>query len=117
MRKRVQIAVAVLLVAVIGVIAWEVLLSHEHEPVYQGKRLSVWLRDSSGTSELTNAVRQIGTNGIPTLLKMLRKRESPSVSKLIGLWDRHIARTPYLPGLVRYPDWYLNQAQHVNDSA
>ena len=36
MRKRFQIALAVLLVAIVGVIAWQVL--RERESVYQGKR-------------------------------------------------------------------------------
>ncbi len=105
MRKWVQIVFAVLLVAVGGVIAWQVMRPHEPEPVYQGKQLSVWLRDSIGTEELTNAVRQIGTNGIPTLPKMLRKKDSPSLSKLIDLWDRHIIRLRYLSAVIRYPDW------------
>jgi hypothetical protein len=39
MRKPYRIALAVLLVAVVGLIAWQIL----GEPDYQGKRLSVWL--------------------------------------------------------------------------
>jgi hypothetical protein len=42
MRKRVHIVLAVLLVALAGVIAW--LGLRQREPVYQGKRLSVWLQ-------------------------------------------------------------------------
>lgn len=42
MRNRVQIALAVSLVAT-GVIAWQVLRSKEPEPSYRGKPLSVWL--------------------------------------------------------------------------
>ena len=41
MQKRVYIALAVLLVMLAGVIAWQVL--HLREPIYQGKRLSSWL--------------------------------------------------------------------------
>ena len=41
MRNRVRIALAVLLVALVGGIIWQAL--REREPVYQGKRLSVWL--------------------------------------------------------------------------
>ncbi|MGO8928675.1 MAG: hypothetical protein ACLQU3_17540, partial [Limisphaerales bacterium] len=43
MQKRVHIALAVLLVMLVGVIAWQVLRLREREPVYQGKPLSVWL--------------------------------------------------------------------------
>ncbi len=42
MQKRVQVALAVLLVTLAGVSAW--LGLREREPVYQGKRLSVWLK-------------------------------------------------------------------------
>src|SRR5687768_2785614 len=57
------------------------------EPVYAGKTLSEWLanRDVIGvavrtgltvTDETNKAIREIGTNGIPTLLKMVRARDS-----------------------------------------
>jgi hypothetical protein len=36
MRKRVRIALAVLLVAIVGVVAFELLRPQEREPVYQG---------------------------------------------------------------------------------
>lgn len=117
MSKAVKLVLSVLLVSIAGMVVWRMQRSYEREPVYQGKRLSVWLRDSSGTGELTNAVRQIGTNGIPTLLTMLCKKDSPTFSRLIDLWDRYIVKVRYLPALVRYPDWYLHQAHHMNDSA
>ena len=41
MRKRVYIALAVLLVTLAGVIAWQV--RRLREPVYQGEPLSFWL--------------------------------------------------------------------------
>jgi len=63
MRKRLQIALAALFVAIGGVVAWQVLRAPRPEPVYQGKPLAVWLRDSVGTEELTNAVRQLGVAG------------------------------------------------------
>ena len=47
MRKRVQIVLAVLLITVMGGIVWQVL--REREPVYQGKRVSIWL-DQYGTN-------------------------------------------------------------------
>src|SRR6266487_2638971 len=49
------------------------------EPVYQGKRLSEWLQaldkntfTKESRAQATEAVRRIGTNGIPFLEKMLR---------------------------------------------
>jgi hypothetical protein len=41
MRKRVHIALVVVLVILAGMSAWQGL--RQREPVYQGKRLSVWL--------------------------------------------------------------------------
>ena len=81
MRKRVYIALAIVLVAVAGVIAWQVTRPQEREPVYQGKRLSFWLyeayagngRNGEGAEE---GMRQAGTNAIPTLLRMLRAKDS-----------------------------------------
>jgi hypothetical protein len=48
---------------------------------------------------------------------MLGKKDSPSTSKLVALWDRHIVDARYLPALIRYSDWYLNHAQYVNAAA
>src|SRR6266700_7337487 len=77
MRKRVQIALAVLFVAVGGVIAWQVL--RLREPVYQGKRLSFWLQRYSpdgDSPEVDEAMRIMGTKAIPTLLGNLQARDS-----------------------------------------
>ena len=93
MGKRVQIALAVLLVAIVGVIAWQVMRPHEREPVYQGKRLSVWLlqygtnhwsagRNSGSCKEAEAAIRQIGTNAIPIYLRIITTRESESPLRL-----------------------------------
>jgi HEAT repeats len=139
MRKRLQVTVAVLLVALAGMVAWQVMRPHQREPLYQGKRLSVWLRQydapmvgSSAQRRIVNgslwpktkarmtaehAVHQIGTNAIPALLDMLRKTNSPSFRMLFGLWGRSITRISYLPAPVRYPSWYLNHATILNYEA
>src|SRR4051812_24470518 len=54
------------------------------EPAYAGKPLSYWLRQDfwsirggKGPSpQAEDAVRQIGTNALPTLIRMLRARDS-----------------------------------------
>ena len=126
MRKRVQIVLAVLLMAVAGVIAWQVLHSQEAEPVYQGKGLRVWLREYDrnwnaydeeavkSRNMAEGAVRQIGTNSIPNLLRMLSKKDSPAVAKLVDLWNRRINSFPVW---LRYPGWYENQAAFQNTDA
>ena len=78
MRKRVQIIVAVLFVRIAGVVGLRMFYPRTREPVYQGKALRVWLYDYLGwdttpgewaqaKNKAEYAVRQIGTNAIPTL--------------------------------------------------
>jgi HEAT repeat protein len=119
MRKRFLIALAVLLVMLVGMSAWQVLCLRDREPVYQGKCLRVWLGEYDGwtprgalkaRNAAEAAIRQIGTNAFPTLLNMLRKEDSPLVSLLIPLWDQHVTRIPYLPVWVAYPPWYHHAA-------
>jgi HEAT repeat protein len=121
MRKRVRITLAVLLVALVGLVVWQVL--REPEPVYQGKGLRTWLREcrESGYIGLEeqveapplarHAVRTIGTNAIPFLLKMLGKKDSSVVAGLVAFWNRHLVS---LPLWLRHPPWYVNQAAFVN---
>jgi HEAT repeat protein len=112
MRKRVKIALAGLLVAVGGVIAgvlmWEVLHPQEREPVYQGTPLSVWLTPRSYNGDMEawqaqahkahEAVLQIGTNALPTLLRMLRAKDSALKVRFMGLVMRqHIIKIRYAP--------------------
>jgi len=129
MRKQVRITLAVLLIGVAWVIAWQLLRDREPEPVYQGKGLRVWLREyevnrfTEDQKELkvqntaAGAIRKIGTNSIPTLLKMLAKKDSFIVSKFVDLWTAHICRIGYLPAWVRDPGWYQNRAAHHLDAA
>jgi hypothetical protein len=117
MRKRVYIALVIVLVALVSVMVWQGL--REREPVYQGKSLRVWLREyplgeNTGTSKMAeDAVRHIGTNAIPTLLEMLVAKDS----KLKDLWDRHIPKLQFLPSWVRYPHWHNYDARTVNIEA
>jgi HEAT repeat protein len=106
MTKQARIALAVLLLVIAGLIAWQVLRPHEREPVYQGKSLSVWLREYRGRGDVdgaTHAVRQIGTNAIPTLLKMLRRKDSELVAGLVSFWNQHFWQMRYLPRWARRP--------------
>jgi HEAT repeats len=84
MGKKRRILLAVLVVVLSGLAWW---LLRPSEPYYKSKSLSAWLEDytlndSSGTDD---AVRHIGTNAIPTLLGMLRARDSPLKAKFIEL--------------------------------
>jgi hypothetical protein len=108
-RKRYRILLVVLLVAVVGGLAWQVL--RPREPVYKGKSLSYWLGkacvflDGEWDGEAEDAVRQIGTNAIPTLLQMLRAKDSALTGKLLDLAEKQ----PFLT--IRHTSAYQRNAQ------
>jgi hypothetical protein len=68
MRRPIKIAVALLLVARAGATVWRV--SSLWEPVYRGKRLSLWLErypPDGDSPEVDEAVRRIGTNALKAI--------------------------------------------------
>jgi len=78
------ISLAVLLSAGISTVV--VRLNQPREPMYQGKLLSVWLKDYDNTKEvfanngaklheLDKIVKEAGTDAIPTLLQLLRDED------------------------------------------
>src|SRR5258708_4833537 len=97
MRKRVPILFMIVAIAIVGAIAWW--MSVPKEPVYQGERLTTWLQayalhnltpgNMAATMErekrTDEAVRFIGTNAIPTLLRLLRAKDSALKLKFIRL--------------------------------
>jgi hypothetical protein len=103
MRKRLPIVLGVLLLAVVGTIAWLSMRPDAEDPVCQGKRLSVWLgsydphtRYLSLSPEADEAVRQLGTNAIPLLLRRLRAKDSPFKEKLYALAQKqHVIKVSY----------------------
>ena len=110
MIKRVQITLALLLVVLAGVSGWQ---GHRlREPIYQGKRLGIWLdayrihgvagveswQVQVAQQEADEAVRHAGTNALPTLLEMLRAKDSALKVKLMDLARRqHFIRIQYTP--------------------
>lgn len=89
MTKRARISVGLLLAACFGVCAWQLLRPRERYPVFEGRRLSEWLNHhvastaavppygSPGWQKADDALRSIGTNGIPTLLSMIAAKDLP----------------------------------------
>ena len=71
-----------------GAILTAALWPREREPEYGGKKLSEWLRISFNTdspwvaSEAANAIRHIGTNALPYLVKSLRHEQPAGKRKL-----------------------------------
>ena len=106
MRKRHRTVLAVIVVAVmIGAVTWRILRARE--PVFEGKELSVWLegyqisRHKVGSlqrNKADEAMRDAGTNAMPTLLRMLRAHDSPLKLKLLNLAQRQkLIRVNYVP--------------------
>src|SRR5687767_7108012 len=65
------------------------------EPVYEGKTLSQWLEGHGanvqydyheGWAPAQKAITQIGTNGIPTLLRMMRAKTPPAPLLKLRNW-------------------------------
>jgi len=127
MRKLVQVSLALLLIGVAGVVAFQLLCPREREPAYQGKALRVWLQEwffvvgrdeqvMQTRERAEDAVRHIGTNAIPTLLEMLRKQDSPTLIKMSDLWMRYVhtnRRVRAWAGPWLMPAWFKNQALYV----
>src|SRR3954463_12818626 len=73
-----------------------------HEPVFEGRKLTSWLErhvpsssadppyNSPGWHKAEAALRQIGTNAIPTLLKMIEAKDPPPWMLNMMQWgERH----------------------------
>jgi hypothetical protein len=98
---RIRLLTAALLTVIVGAVAWLVLNRGESEPVFRGRRLSNWLEDFdhwNGTD--TNApvvvtIRALGTNAIPTLVRMSLWRDSGPKEMLSIEFEKH-------PKLMRY---------------
>ncbi len=91
MRKRLQIALAVSLTVVGGVIAWQVL--REREPVYNGKPASYWIHRSGEAYEGSDFGRigyfpKADSNAIPYLVRALHWRESRFSKAYFRIWFR-----------------------------
>lgn len=94
-RNRIKIGFAAVLLGIAGMIAWQI--SRGREPVYQGKPLGRWLAGyiTSGSVidvypeiETDEAVRRMGASAIPSLLRMLRARDSQFKRALWWFSDR-----------------------------
>jgi hypothetical protein len=84
MRKSRCILMVVLVVAVLGAMAWQALiLGQPKDPVYEGKTLSAWLPDIDYNQPQTKrekageAIRSMGTNALPFLLRDLDLAQAP----------------------------------------
>lgn len=101
-RRRRTLMLSLLAVISFAGLAWLLRNPSPSEPVYKGLRLREWLaQNQDGTyvhDGAEDAVRQIGTNAIPTLLQMLRAHDSPLKLKLMELAQKqHVIPIHWAP--------------------
>jgi hypothetical protein len=90
--KRSVIASAIIILAVAGGATF--IVRGGAEPSLNGHRLTFWLeqytfnKNPQGREAARNAIRGIGTNGLPVLLTMLAARDSPVKSRALKLSER-----------------------------
>lgn len=112
MRKPRRILLVTLLIAALSVFAW-LLLSQPDEPVYQGKPLSYWCFQYASNSfnpygqadkQAEIAIRTIGTNAVPTLLRWFTVEDSEFKRKFIQFTRRkHLININWRPAeLMRF---------------
>lgn len=90
MKRRKHILLFGLVAVLLGSLSLVVAFSRRPaDPVYEGQPLSKWVADYSSRSATLGskmwdrrAIREIGTNGLPLLLKMLKRRDSVIETKL-----------------------------------
>jgi HEAT repeat protein len=93
MGKRWRVIIILASTALMVGAAWQIL--RPREPVFEGKPLSFWLsaydpdlRTEPGAQKADEVMDVIGTNAVPTLLRMLRAKDSPLMLKFIALAQR-----------------------------
>ena len=96
--RRAILLTTLLLAVVLCSVTWLMHVSRPQEPVYEGRPLSFWLwaNDPNSVSDLPASQRsqsaaaldQIGTNAIPTLMRMLKANEPGWSVKLFELLKR-----------------------------
>jgi len=82
-KRRIYLGLLLLAVAVGAIVVWS---RAEREPEYGGKKLSEWVdgtdTNRARTEEAAEAIRQIGTNALPYLLKWMFYETPPWKAKL-----------------------------------
>src|SRR5436190_15403296 len=86
------------LCAAIAAVGIMVILLRPQEPIYQGRTLKGWLaeledKSSQRREEAKAALHEIGSNAVPTLLTIVRSKDS-SLKRIIAEW---VNRQPAMP--------------------
>ena len=112
--RRVTIKLAIAALAA-GLILIVLLLPAPREPVHQGKPLTEWLGGFDHNYESTNysasraAIRAMGTNALPFLIRYLRAKDPPYYAQ----WVRLKAKLGLLRGPVDYAVFWHRRAANA----
>jgi hypothetical protein len=90
-------------IIILSLLTW-LLWPAEREPEYQGKKLSEWLKVPAHEAKAQGAdeaVRHIGTNGIPWLLRWVGYKE-PAIKAKAGRWISKLPRRLRKPWVFRW---------------
>jgi len=80
-----------------GLIMFIRLFPTSHDPLYQGKPISDWLLSEDDTQP-ERILRQVGTNAVPCLLRMLRVKDSAVKTNLMALLhQQHFIHVNFIP--------------------
>jgi hypothetical protein len=63
-------------------------ITNQSEPSYQGKSVSAWLDNSNAASERMEALKAVGTNAAPYIIRRLRNVDSPWRAKYGEFFQR-----------------------------
>src|SRR6476646_5792143 len=97
-RRSILFALGTLLASIVTFTLWQ--NWGRREPVFEGRTLYSWLDrhvpgsgvnppyNSPGWLKADNALRQIGSNGIPTLLRMMQAKDPPRPIYRLIEWAR-----------------------------
>jgi HEAT repeat protein len=115
MGKRHGIILVVLFIALAGGLVW--MLSRPSEPLYQGKPLSAWINEYNGRPGDTNqaalvAIREMGTNAIPTLLKIMES-DDPPFQRMMSELNRKQSLVHFPVREKPYPRWAASAALYA----
>ena len=117
MNRKFKFGLCMLLVfiLILGGVLWLTLSRSEPEPTYQGKPLHAWLKGFDAAQEspeyaaAQEALRQIGTNALPPLIRYLYRKDPPFHRPWIALR----AKIGLLHGEVDYAMFWHRRAAHA----
>ena len=109
-KRRILLSIT-LLIAAVGFVSW-LILSQPGEPVYHGKPLSYWcdqyaenyapVPNMAPVKQAEIAIRTIGTNGVPTLLRLLKAKDSKFKTKFIQFAQKqHVITVKWEPASLK----------------